>query len=125
MLCSSNHSLALLDVCLGSLSCWKMISSSSIPDSAKLGSKWSFKMSTYCSAFIFPSTSASIPTPFHPIQPHTIKEPPPNLTVPLTSLSVRPSPFFFHTYTFPSDPILLILVSSDHITRFQSSTVQC
>jgi len=34
------------------------------------------------------------------------------------------SPLFFHTYTFPSDPILFILVSSVHKTLFQSSNVQ-
>jgi len=82
-------------------------------------------MATYCSASILPSTSLKTPTPFHPIHPQTISEPPPNLTVPLTSLEISPSPFFFHTYSCPSDPILLILVSSDHITLLQSSTVQC
>ena len=30
----------------------------------------------------------------------------------------------FGVYTLPSDPILLILVSSDHMTLFQSATVQ-
>ncbi|KIK75731.1 hypothetical protein PAXRUDRAFT_18745 [Paxillus rubicundulus Ve08.2h10] len=43
-------------------------------------------MATYCSASILPSTSLKTPTPFHPIQPHTISDPPPNLTAPLTSL---------------------------------------
>ena len=38
--------------------------------------------------------------------------------------SDKGSPLVFHTYTFPSDPILLILVSSQHNTLFQSSTVQ-
>ena len=73
------------------------------------------QMATYCSASIFPSTSLKTPTPFHPIQPQTISDPSPNLTVPLTSLEISPSPFLFHTY---SDPILLILVSSDRITLF-------
>src|SRR3979490_2092297 len=49
--------------------------------------------------------------------------PPPHFTVPCTSLSISPSPACFHTYCFPSDPILLILVTSDQITLFQSSTV--
>src|SRR5882672_1589475 len=101
-----------------------MRSSREIPDSSILGSKWFFKMSTYWSAFILPSTSASCPTPFQPIHPHTMMFPPPNLTVPCTSLSIKPSPTFFHTHYFPSDPILLILVSSDQMTLFQSSTVQ-
>src|SRR5882757_4409360 len=80
-------------------------------------------MSTYWSASILPSTSASCPTPFQPIHPHTMMFPPPNFTVPWTSLSINPSPTCFHTHCFPSDPILLILVSSDQITLFQSSTV--
>src|ERR1700742_202979 len=94
-----------------------------IPDFHRLESQWSPKMSTYWSASILPSTSASSPTPFQPIQPHTMMFPPPNLTVPWTSLLISPSPACFHTHCFPSDPILLILVSSDHITFFQSSTV--
>src|SRR5258708_32877368 len=57
--------------------------------------------------------------------PHNITCPPPNLSVPSTSLSLRPSPFFFHTHFLPSDPKRLILVSSDQMTLFQSSTVQC
>src|SRR4029079_7022229 len=41
------------------------------------------------------------------------------------NLSLKPSPFFFQAHFLPSDPNLLILVSSDHTTFFQSSTVQC
>ena len=81
------------------------------------------QMATYCSASILSSTSLKIHIPFHPMQPYTISEPPPNLTVSWTSLAISPSSFLFHTYSCPSDPILLILVSSDHITLFQSSTV--
>src|SRR6266850_834357 len=123
ILWSSIHFLAFLEVCLGSLSCWKITSSSEITHSFRLGSMWSSKMDTYWSASIFPSTSARWPTPFHPIQPHTMMFPPPNLTVPCTSLSISPSPACFHTHSLPSDPNLLILVSSDQITLFQSSTV--
>src|SRR6266568_3337533 len=82
-------------------------------------------METYCSAFILPSTSARIPTSFQLMHPQTIKEPPPNFTVPWTSLSCKGFPANFHTYFLPSDPILLILVSSDQMTLVQSSTVQC
>src|SRR5258706_11915911 len=59
------------------------------------------------------------------MQPQTIRDPPPNLTVPLTWWSCRPDPGFFHTQDLPSDPILLILVSSDQTTLPQSSRVQC
>ena len=61
----------------------------------------------------------------HSIQPHTMIFPPPCFTVGSTSLSKSGWPFFFHTYFCPSDPNLLILVSSNQITHFQSSTVQC
>ncbi|KIK72078.1 hypothetical protein PAXRUDRAFT_22430 [Paxillus rubicundulus Ve08.2h10] len=43
-------------------------------------------MATYCSASILPPISLKTPTPFHPVQPHTISDPSPNLTLPLTSL---------------------------------------
>src|SRR5579871_4351314 len=59
------------------------------------------------------------------MQPHIIREPPPNFLVSFTSLSLKPSPGFFQTHFLPSDPSLLILVSSDHTTFFQSSRVQC
>ena len=80
-------------------------------------------MFTSWSAFILPSTSASCPTPSHPIQPHTMIFPPPNLTVLWISLSISLSPTCFHSHYFPSDPSLLILVSSDQTTLFQSSIV--
>src|SRR5229473_5420319 len=38
-------------------------------------------------------------------------------------LNINPSPTCFHTHCFPSDPILLIFVSSDQTTLFQFSTV--
>ncbi|KIK75137.1 hypothetical protein PAXRUDRAFT_19244 [Paxillus rubicundulus Ve08.2h10] len=43
-------------------------------------------MATYCLASILLSTSLKTPTPFHPIQPRTISDPPPNLTSHLTKL---------------------------------------
>ena len=79
-----------------------------IPHSSMLDSKWVSKMFTSWSAFILPSTSASCPTPSHPIQPHTMIFPPPNLTVLWISLSISPSPTCFCTHYFPSDPSLLI-----------------
>ena len=98
----------------------------SVPSNfSKLSSIPSSKISQYCSAFIFPWTSTSFPTPFHPIQPHTIRLfPPPCLTIGVVVQSDNGSPYCFQTYTLPSDPMKLILVSSDHNTLFQSSTVQ-
>src|SRR6266576_3873277 len=81
-------------------------------------------MVTYRSPSTLPSILQAIPGPSHIIQPHTITDPPPNFTVPCTSLSLRPSPAFFQAHFLPSDPRQLILVSSDHTTLFQSSTVQ-
>src|SRR5258705_5084322 len=59
------------------------------------------------------------------MHPHTIIDPPPNFRVPPTCLSLSPSPAFCQAHFLPSDPSLLIFVSSDHTTLFQSSTVQC
>ncbi|KAI6111373.1 hypothetical protein F5141DRAFT_1026950 [Pisolithus sp. B1] len=53
-----------------------------------------------------------------------MRHPPPNFSVPSTSLSFSFSPGFFHAHLRPSDPRRLILVSSDHTTLFQSSKVQ-
>ena len=57
--------------------------------------------------------------------PHTMRLfPPPCFTVGSVVQSEMDSPLCFHTYIFPSDPILFILVSSVHKTLFQSSTDQ-
>lgn len=58
-------------------------------------------------------------------QPHIIKFPSPNLTIPCTSLSESPSSAFFHDHILLSDSKQLILVLSDHTTHFQSFRVQC
>ena len=65
---------------------------------------------------------SSFPQPLHS---HTMRLfPPPCFTVGSVVRSEMDSPLYFHTYTFPSDPILFILVSSVHKTLFQSSTDQ-
>ena len=125
ILLSLNHCVALFEVCLGSLSYWKILSSSSISNSSKLSTSPSSKISQYCFASMIPWTSVSFPTPFHPIHPHTMRLfLPPCLTVGVVVLSESGSPLCFQVYTLPSDPILFIFVSSDHKTLFQSSTVQ-
>ena len=125
MLLSENHCSAFFEVCFGSLSCWKYYLSSAISKLSMLSSTPSFKISQCCTASIFPCTSISIPTPFQLIYPQIIKLfPPPCLIVGVVVLSDTGSPCCFQTYTFPSDPILLIFVSSVHNTFFQSSTVQ-
>src|SRR5258707_14582359 len=81
-------------------------------------------MDTYRSPYILPSILHAYKTPFHVIHAHIITEPPPDFRAPSTSLLLSPSPAFFHAHCFPYDPNLLILVSSDQIFLFQSSTVQ-
>src|ERR1700678_859841 len=49
-------------LCLGSLSCWKILPSSSISNVSKLSTTPSSNISQYWSAFIFPCTSISFPT---------------------------------------------------------------
>jgi len=91
--------------------------SSEILEFSMLESRLSSRMNTYCSASIHSSTPASIPTPFQPMHPITIKKSP-------FSLFCTSAPFFFHIYILSSDPMLLIFVSSDQITLVQSSIVQ-
>src|SRR3979490_2486441 len=73
---------------------------------------------------ILPSILHAYPGLSQSMQPHTITDPPPNFTVPSTSLSLSPSPALFQAHFLPSDPRQFILVSSDHTTLFQSSRVQ-
>ena len=116
ILLSSNHLVAFFEICLGSLSYWKIFSSSATSNFSKLSTTRSSKISQYCTASIFPSTSVSFPAPFQPMHPHTMRLfPPPCLTVGVVVLSESDVPFSFQVYTLPSDPILLIFVSSDYI----------
>jgi len=122
---SSIHFLAFLEVCFGSLSYWKYCAPSSISNFSKLSITSCSKISQYCSTSILPCTSINISTPFQPIHPHIIRLlPPPCFTVGVVVQSDTASPCFFHTYIFPSDPILFIFVSSVHNILLKSSTVQ-
>src|SRR3979490_3318546 len=124
MLLLENHWSAFFEVCFGSLSCWKYPLSLALSKLSMLSSTPSSKISQYCTASMFPCTFISFPTPFQPIHPQTIKLfSPPCLTVGVVGLSDTGSPCCFQTYTFQSDPILLIFVSSVHNTLFQTSKV--
>src|SRR3979490_137656 len=124
MLLLENHWSAFFEVCFGSLPCWKYHLSLAISKLSMLSSTPSSKISQYCTASMFSCTSISFPTPFQPIHPQTIKLfPPPCLTVGVVVLPDTGSPCCFQTYPFPSDPILLIFVSSVH-NSLQSSKVQ-
>src|SRR5271163_1538723 len=68
------------------------------------------------------------PTPCTVMHPQIIKFPPPCFTVFETCCEMMPPTLlqdFFHTHFRPSEPRRLIFVSSENITRFQSSSVQC
>src|SRR5882724_1119827 len=93
---SSNHCVAFLEVCLGSLSCCNILSSSGTSSFSKISTTQSSKISQYCCTSMIPCTSVSFPMPFHPIHPHTKRLfPPPCLTVGVVVLSESGSPFCF------------------------------
>ena len=93
---SSNYCEAFLEVCLGSLSCWKTLFSSGTSSFSKLSTTLSSKILQYCCASIAPWTSISFPTPFHPMHLHTIRLfPPPCLTVGVVVQSQRGAPLCF------------------------------
>src|SRR3981189_927020 len=101
---------------LGVICLQKMMSLGGSPEYSMLGSKQSFKMDT----LITTHPSFNISRNCHTIPPHTTPHlhisSSPNLSVTLTSLSFSGFPALLHTYSCPSDPILLIIVSSDQMT---------
>ena len=70
-----NHSIVALAVCLGSLSCWKVISS------LLQTNRFSSKIVLYLAPSIFPSTLTSFPVPAEEKHPHHMMLPPPCFTV--------------------------------------------
>ena len=102
--------VVVLEVCLGSLSCWN---TALRPSFWRRGS---------CSAAVFHSTNWSScfpPTPAALMQPQTMTFPSPCLTVGMTHLPLYPSPGRRHTCLEPSEPNKLIFISSDHRKWFQ------
>ncbi len=79
-----------LDVCLGSLSCWK---SARRPRARSDGSIFSFSIEQYICEFMMPSMKCSSPTPAALMQPHIRTLPPPCFTVGTNA-------FFFVFLTF-------------------------
>ncbi len=98
-----------LDVCLGSLSCWK---SARRPRTRSDGSIFSFSIEQYICEFMMPSMKCSSPTPAALMQPHIRTLPPPCFTVGTMDFSLYSSPFRRHTVLKPSVPKTFILVSS-------------
>ncbi len=79
-----------LDVCLGSLSCWK---SARRPRARSDGSIFSFSIEQYICEFMMPSIKCSSPTPAALMQPHIRTLPPP-------CFHCRHHAFFFVFLTF-------------------------
>ncbi len=86
-----NKAVVILEVCLGSLSCWE-------------GIMLCFSMSQYMLAFMVPSMNCSSPVSAALMQPQTMTLPPPCLTVGKTHLSLYSSPGCRHTRLTPSEP---------------------
>ncbi len=108
--------VVILEVCLGSLSCWN---TALRPSLRREGIMLCFSMSQYMLVFMVPSVNCSSPVPAALMQPQTMTLPPPCLTVGKTHLSLYSSPGYRHTRLKPSEPNKFILVSSDHRTCFQ------
>ena len=72
----------------------------------------SSKMAVQRSPSILPSILQQFLTPACDMHPQTISKPSPDLSVLCTSLSVRPSPGNFRAHFLPSEPNLLIFVTT-------------
>ncbi len=77
--------LSVLDVCLGSLSCWN---TALRPSLRREGIMLCFSMSQYMLAFMVPSMNCSSPVPAALMQPQTMTLPPSCLIVGKTHLSL-------------------------------------
>ncbi len=111
-----SKAVVVLEMCLGSLSCWN---TALWPSLRREGIMLCFSMSQCMLAFMVPSMNCSSPVPAELIQPQTMTLPPPCLTVCKTHLSLYSSPGCRYTSLTPSEPNTFILVSSDHRTWFQ------
>ncbi len=80
-----SKAVVLLEVFLGSLSCWK---TALRPSLHMEGIMLCFSMSQYMLAFMVSSMNCSSPVPAALMQPQTITLPPPSLTVGKTHLSM-------------------------------------
>ena len=78
ILLSQNHCCVDLEVCFGSLSCWKVHIQPS-PSPLAEATRLSAKIAWYLVEFIMPSILTSVPGPLELKQPQNITDPPPNL----------------------------------------------
>ncbi len=107
-----NKAVIILEVCLGSLSCWN---TALRPSLRREGIMLYFSMPQSILAFVVPSINCSSPVPAALMQPQTMTLSPPRLTVGKTHLSLYSSPGCRHTRLTPSEPNKFILVSSDQV----------
>lgn len=119
----SNYSHTSFELCLESLSCWKITSSSEMSDPSMLESKFSSRITMNYLAHILPSTFAILPTPFPPMHPYTFIFLPWCLAISSIFLLSEDWSFCFHTQFLPSHPNFLIFISFHQITVFQSFTI--
>lgn len=91
---------------------------------ARTSHKFSSKMSWYLAAFMFPSTGVIVPTPSQQMKPHIMTSYFASEFCFSTRSGRHPSSFFLQIRTLSSWPIM-ILLSSEKITRFQFSTDHC
>ncbi len=89
-----SKAVVVLEVCLGSFSCWNTALWSSL---RREGIMLCFSTSQYMFAFMVPSMNCSSPVPAALMQPQTMTLPPPCLTVGKTHLSLYSSPGCRHT----------------------------
>ncbi len=102
--CSSSESTVALDVCLGSLSCWK---SARRPRARVIGSIFSFSIAQYICEFMMPSMNACSPTP---ASNHAA----PHKDTATTMFHCRHHAFFFVFLTFAT-PYSFEAISSKNI----------
>ncbi len=104
-----------LDVCLGSLSCWK---SAQRPRARSDGSIFSFSIEQYICEFMMPSMTCSSPTPAALMQPHIRTLLPPCFTVGNMHFSLYSSPLQRHTVLKPSVPKTFIVFANLVLLRY-------
>ncbi len=109
-----SKAVIVLEVCLGSLSCWN---TALRPSLQREGIMLCFSMSQYMLAFMVPSMKLPIASSTHAAPDHE---------TPTTMLDCRQDTLIFvlltwlrHTPLLPSEPNKFILVSSDHRIWFQ------
>ncbi len=95
-----SKAVVILEVCLGSLSCWNTALQ---PSLRREGIMLCFSMSQYMLTFMVPSMNCSSLVPAALMQPQPMTLPPPCLTVGKTPLSLYFSPGCRHTRLTPSE----------------------